>query len=133
MARFGRVVDGVVLEVINEANQASVDAKYHETIAAQFIQDPNNEIEEGWTHDGSVFAAPVPVDNTPTVDMIKQEANRRIAASGHDWMIIRSISDSTAVPQAVLDYAAAVRAASATLEGTLPEDYTDDSHWPTAI
>ena len=130
--RFGRVVDGVVLEVINEANQATVDSKYHADIASQFIADPNDEIEEGWEHDGTNFSAPAPVDNTPTVEMIKQEANGRIAASGHDWMVIRNVSDGTVVPQNILDYAAAVRAASATLEGTLPEDYQDDSHWPVA-
>jgi hypothetical protein len=133
MAKFGRVENGKVREVVEAADQNEIDTKFHSSIAAQFVLDPSNLIEQGWEYDGANFSAPAPIDNTPTVQQIKDEANKRIAASGHDWQIIRQISDGTPVPQAILDYAAAVRAASTTLEASLPEDYSNDVHWPTVI
>lgn len=134
MAKFGRVENGIVLEVVEAADAAALAEMFHADIVATMIEDPNNEIEEGWEHDGSNFSAPAPVDNTPTVEMIKSEAARRITESGHDWMIIREVSTGGAepCPQNIKDYAAAIRADSLTLEGTLPEDYTDDSHWTAA-
>ena len=64
---------------------------------------------------------------------VKREAARRIEASGHDWMALRKVTSGIDVPQAIIDYAAAVRAASGALESTLPQDYYDDKHWPEVV
>jgi hypothetical protein len=61
---------------------------------------------------------------------IKAEANRRIEEVMPTWMVAREVSGGAAIPQDVKDYAEAVRAASGVIEGTLPDDYTDDIHWP---
>ena len=111
---------------------------WNESRETQKIPD-NEDVPEGWT-----TAAPkrfdelvdgVWVENeslraqTLTAE-IKQEASRRIQASGHDWMAHRKISTGVDIPQTILDYAAAVRLACDALEVSLPDDYADDSHWP---
>lgn len=64
---------------------------------------------------------------------IKTEAARRIAESGHDWMALRKVTAGIDVPEAVIAYAAAVRAASDLLEVEPPQDYWLDAHWPEAL
>lgn len=73
MPTYGRVVNGVVREVITAANQAEIDGKYHADIASQFVLDPNDEIANKWTWDGSNFAAPVPVAATWDDVQLKQK------------------------------------------------------------
>lgn len=69
---------------------------------------------------------------SPTIDDIKAEAARRIYASGLSWMVEREVSGGLPIPQAVKDYAAAVRAASGAMEAMspIPDDYTDNRYWP---
>lgn len=96
----------------------------------QWLEFINNVGERFWDgQDIAVYTPPVP-EPAKIIAGIKRQAAKRIEESGHDWMCIRQISDGTPVSQAVLDYAAAVRAASAALETTLPLDYADDAHWP---
>ena len=127
MATFGRIENGVVMEVITAIDQKEINSKFHKTIAAQFVKDSSGLIKPGWIYDGESFAVPAPV--VPTIDQIKSEAGRRIVASGHDWMAARQTGDGAPMPQTIKDYAAAIRTDSATLEESLPEDYTNDSHW----
>jgi len=72
------------------------------------------------------------VDYLPSVLELKEEANRRIIESGHDWMAIREISDGTPIPQTIKDYAAAIRADCAALELSPVSDYKNDTHWTAA-
>ena len=67
-----------------------------------------------------------------SVEDVKEEARRRISIVMPGWMVDREVSGGTAIHQTVKDYAANIRTDSATLEGTLPADYTDDSHWTVA-
>lgn len=104
--------------------------------------------EYGWTYDGSSFA--VPVLPTPSTGDIKREAMRRILGKYSDWkqrnMTTRGVelqdlwrqngswtsgqtSEDTAL-KAAWAWIDSVRAASDTLESSLPRDYQDDSHWP---
>jgi hypothetical protein len=63
--------------------------------------------EIGWT------ATPRPLGDAMAIMVrnINAEVRERIRASGHDDYAIRQISDGTPIPDAVKDYAAAVRAA----------------------
>lgn len=95
-------------------------------------------------HAGETEVAPPPPDGRdkwngtswdaylPTANEIKAEANRRIQASGHDWMAAREVSDGTVIPPAIKTYATNIRADSAALEATPVADYKDDSHWTIA-
>lgn len=87
----------------------------------------NDDVPEGYSTDKP------PLKDEVIIAGIKAEAANRIAASGHDWMAIRKITTGEDVPQAVVDYAAAVRTASGTLESELPQDFYDDKHWPEVI
>lgn len=69
----------------------------------------------------------------PSAAEIKAEANRRIVASGHDWMAAREVGGGTIMPANIKTYAANIRDDSATLEATPVADYTDDSHWTAAL
>jgi|TARA_Y100000034_G_scaffold136486_1_gene213256 hypothetical protein len=68
----------------------------------------------------------------PTEGQIKAEARRRIEAVMPAWVVQRAQTGGPRIPANVLTYVKDVREASNTLEDTLPTDYTDDSHWPTA-
>ncbi|MCW5727256.1 hypothetical protein [Parvibaculum sp.] len=85
---------------------------------------------------------------TPTADMVRGEARRRILAIYPEWrqmnMTDRRVellrageanwtegeAGEAAALQAAWDWIKAVRAASNAMEGAPPEDFTDDSHWP---
>ncbi len=45
-------------------------------------------------------------------------------------MVERAATGGKPVPQAISDYAAAVRDASNTMESDPPADYRADKHWP---
>jgi len=68
----------------------------------------------------------------PKVADIKTEARRRIEAVMPSWVVERATTGGPRIPANVLTYVKDVREASDTLEGTLPSNYADDSHWPTA-
>ena len=110
--------------------------------------DPQPEVD--WTYDGSAFAAPVLP--TPSSGNIKQEASQRIIEKYPDWkqrnMTTRGVelqelwrqngtwtsgetSENTALKTSWA-WINSVRAASDTLESSLPKDYQDDSHWPSS-
>lgn len=63
-------------------------------------------------------------------DNIKTEARRRIESVMPTWVVDRANTGGPRVPANVLTYVKSVRETSDTLEGTLPTDYADDSHWP---
>jgi len=131
MATYGRVEGGTVKEVITAVDQDDIDSKYEASVAAQFILDPNDEIEQGWTHDGSDFSAPGAAP-APTADMVKSEARRRINIAMPQWMIAREVSGGAAVSTAIKDYAADIRTDSATIEALtpIPGDYaTNETRW----
>ena len=130
MATFGRIENGVVMEVITAIDRKEINSKFHKTIAKQFIEDKSGLIKEGWTHDGASFAAPAPF--VPTIAQIKTEAYHRIEKVMPGWMVDREVSGGTAITQTVKNYAAKIRTESAILEASLPSNYTDDSHWTPA-
>lgn len=67
----------------------------------------------------------------PTGDDVNAEAARRIAATGHDWMVLRSISTGVDVPKQVLDAASSIREAANRLTDlpNVPVDFADDKWW----
>lgn len=81
--------------------------------------------EPGQEWDGADWVNPV-----PNVQQIKNEARRRIDAVMPTWVVDRANTGGPRVPANVLAYVKLVRETSDTLEGTLPTDYADDSHWP---
>ena len=104
----------------------------------------------GWTYDGSTFAALVlPI---PTAGDVKIEARFRILQKYPDWkqsnMNNRGVelqnlwrqngswtsaetSEETSL-RAAWTWIDSVRAASNTLESSLPRNYQDDSNWPSS-
>ena len=70
--------------------------------------------------------APTPL----TAHDVRLEARRRIDATDLSWMVERAATGGKAVPQAISDYAATVRAASNAMESDPPADYRDNRHWP---
>lgn len=72
------------------------------------------------------------IEHLPTAEQIKAEANRRIAASGHDWMAARETGGGAAIPQNIKDYAANIRTDCAALEAAPVADYRNDTHWTAA-
>jgi hypothetical protein len=68
-----------------------------------------------------------------SIEQVRAEAGRRLSST--DWLVIRAADPSaqTAVPQDVLVYRGAVRAASQVLEESLAADFADDAHWPAQV
>lgn len=64
-------------------------------------------------------------------EQVKEEARRRIEATGLAWMVEREVSGGAAIPQQVKAKVASIRAASNKLEGMspIPRDYTKDKWW----
>ena len=114
MAKYAKLENDVVVQI----------QPYFET---GFESCPDNVVS-GYIKNGANWDAPV-VDLTPTINQIKAEAHRRIEVVMPVWMVAREVSGGTAITQTIKDYAADIRTDSATLEGTLPTDYMDDSHW----
>lgn len=123
---------------------AAAEAAVHRDGAWALV--PDHRGTTYWLADGSehhitdLGAAPPPEaldapppPAPPTIDDLKAEAGRRLAPT--DWYVVRQAdpSDSTPVPDVILTYRAAVRAAAAALEQTLPMDYRDDAHWPEPV
>ena len=105
------------------ADQITVYAEDGDTLSIA----ENEDVPEGYATEKP------PLSDAAVLAGIKVEAARRIQASGHDWIAIRKITTGEDVPVAVINYAAAVRTASGVLEGDLPQDFYDDSHWPEVI
>ena len=61
MARYARVSQGVVAEIINTPNGSSIADMFHPSIVAACFITPNDEVQAGWSFDGEDFAAPEPV------------------------------------------------------------------------
>jgi hypothetical protein len=85
----------------------------------------NEERGDVWNDGWEKPAAPA--DPIITADMIRQEARNRMQLNGHDLAVQGSVPN-----QDSLDYIDAIKSECATLEGTLPQDYKDDSHWTAA-
>ncbi len=131
MADYVRIQNNIVMELGTFADQAEIDNKYHADIAAQWEIDTAGTAQQGWDKLGSDNFA-TPAAPTITANMVKTEARRRINVVMPGWMVAREVSGGTAITQTIKDYAANIRTDSGVLEGTLPSDYTDDSHWTAA-
>jgi len=73
-----------------------------------------------------------PTDLAPvSIDAVKTEASRRIAATGLGWMVEREVSGGAPIPQAVKDACARIRERSNAIEtlDPIPRDFTDDKYW----
>ncbi len=120
---FVLVQDGVVVQKQPYEQEGFIEAPF--------------EVVKGWLYDGKkkTFSAPPPYQETDEEILagIRNQAARRIKASGHDWMAARQITSGIEVPTDIVEYANAVRAASNILEENLTRDYTDESHWPEII
>lgn len=118
--------------------------------AEGFIEIPANAVC-GMIRDTETGEYSLPDPVAPTVEQVKDEAQRRILAFCPDWkqrnltalsvrlnrkalvvppVITPAEQDDMDLADAVFDHIDAIRQASDTLEGTLPVDYKDDSHWP---
>lgn len=62
--------------------------------------------------------------------LIRREAARRIALSGHDNYVMRKVSNGKPIPEELLEYAEAVREASKRMIENPPEDIYDNENWP---
>lgn len=94
----------------------------------------SKECAPGWLYENGAFSPPPrPEPPAATAQDVRAEAAARLRAT--DWYVVRAADpgDSTPVPQAILDYRAAVRAASNAMEADPPSDYADDSRWPEAV
>lgn len=133
-----------IVEVRNlkwaDAAQTCIDLEVKFEEIGEFIPftaDPNDPEEHGVElyNDvvkgdyGTIVAFSSPA---ATVGQIKAEAHKRIEAAMPAWMVALEVSGVAAITQTIKDYAAAILTESATLEGTLPVNYTDDSHWTDA-
>ena len=118
--------------------------------AEGFIDIPESAVC-GMVRDSETGEYSLPDPIAPTVEQVKAETQRRILDFCPDWkqrnltaLSVRLNRKSLVVPpvitpteqdqldfaDAVFDHIDAIRTASDVLEGTLPVDYTDDSHWP---
>lgn len=116
-----------------------------------FIAIPDNAVC-GMIRDDQTGEYSNPDPNPPAINQIKAEAERRIIAFCPEWrqrnflaMRMKLLPKTLSLPPTitpseqdkldlyddVFDHINAIRATSDSLEGTLPVDYTDDSHWPT--
>lgn len=61
MTQYARVVAGQVFELFTPPDGASLTDCFHAEVAAQFVAVPAGDPtpQQGWTYDGTTFAAPV--------------------------------------------------------------------------
>jgi hypothetical protein len=69
MTLYARVQDGVVAELFTPPDGVSIASCFVASIAAMFVAAPDG-VQQGWTYDGSAFAAPTP----PPPPNIQQQA-----------------------------------------------------------
>jgi hypothetical protein len=68
---YARVVDGVVTEFFSLPDGFTIDECWSPAVVGQFVLIPDNvAVEQGWTYDGTTFAAPV-----STLSLEQQAAN----------------------------------------------------------
>lgn len=91
------------------------------------IQDIGESPDESWTAEKPEEK---PLTDAEILSGIKYEARLRISASGHDWMALREVTTGIPVPEYVKAQAELIRNASDILEQQLPQDFTNDKHWP---
>lgn len=114
---WGRQADGTLIErSLADVNETDDDGN------AILDSDGNQVVTKGL--------------KTQAIEQVKETARQKLAET--DWMIIKSVEDSTfTVPQSVLTYRAAVRTASNTIETSITNaadhtafrglhDYTED-------
>jgi hypothetical protein len=96
---WGRDVDGNLIErSLTDTNITDDDGN------AVLDDDGNQAVDKGL--------------KTQAIERVKEQANEKLAAT--DWMIIKSVEDDTfTVPQAILDYRAAVRSKSNSIETSI--------------
>jgi hypothetical protein len=96
---WGRQADGTLIERgLTDVNEVDDDGN------AILDSDGNQVVTKGL--------------KTQAVEQVKETARQKLAET--DWMIIKSVEDSTfTVPQSVLTYRAAVRTASNTIETSI--------------
>jgi hypothetical protein len=154
MARYARIANGVVAEIIDLAGMAPGDT-FHPDVAATLVA-VGTGVNVGDVRSGQTFA-PAPPLPGPTseavIAAIKAEAGRRILsrfpahqqsnalAMGLNAAIDHGPDPASWPPdlQAELtrmrvlwDWTRAVRARSDALEASPPTDISNDSHWPVA-
>lgn len=77
MARFARIADDVVAEIIVLPDGIEPSAAFHPDVAAE-LHPCSAEVAEGWTFDGSAFAGPA-VPPPTKADLKAYAASRRWA------------------------------------------------------
>jgi hypothetical protein len=108
------------------ADAVQISAEYHcELLAGQAAGKVIAADEAGYP------VAVDPVFPPATVADVKEEARRRIEATGLPWMVQREVSGGAAIPQDVKDACAAIRTASDMIEimEPIPDDFMDDKYW----
>lgn len=68
----------------------------------------------------------------PCRDDVRQEAQRRINASGYTRARARALATGAAIPEAIRRFALQVAAVAETLSATppIPADFQSDRYWP---
>lgn len=127
---------GVVLGFYDDDINPEIPANAAEVTEAERASFLNNQDRLIWDVEaGGFIEAPPVTPPSPTADMVKEEARKRLSPT--DWYVIRASdpSDGSAIPQNVKDYRSAVRSSSDSLEAMspIPVDYQDDSHWPAPV
>jgi hypothetical protein len=68
MTTYARITDGVVVEIIKVESDPPIEDRYHPDIVAKLITLRGAQVTnvtEGYTYDGSSFAAPTPEPEAP--------------------------------------------------------------------
>ncbi len=76
MGIYARIQDGIVMELFTPPEGFGIADCFVPELAATFVEVPEGvEVEQGWTFDGTTFAAPViPPPPPPTADELLAEA-----------------------------------------------------------
>lgn len=80
MATFARIADGRVAEIIPETvDDVALADRYHPDLVATMVRmtaAQARQVEPGWTHDGTTFAAPVAAPPAAPIRVIRALAFR---------------------------------------------------------
>lgn len=76
MARFARIADGLVAEILELPNGVSVEDAFHPDIVAAF-HPCGPEVEQGWLFDGSHFSARPAPAGPSAEELVSYAADRR--------------------------------------------------------
>ena len=90
-------------------------------------------VKAGYTYDyvTKTYSPPEPIiiPNDKKIESINHEACKRIENVMPNWMICREVTGGKDIPTTIKDEAKRLRTVSNNLCVSLPDDWTDDSHW----